>query len=267
MCRLYSYVCILYLRGTQNILGMYWCAILSVACWSICNVVRRDSSSRLVWLKWPGPRFTNEFSIAIQIRWKFRFSLTSTLILWSLQNFIHGTTAVLSWHVQKFVAIWRPAAELWQGEVSIVFELRAKTVSETGPWSHFTDIIPSLCKISFYHHSNSERVIGTTSRPQHDNCAVVACTIFSSGLINQHGVTTKHICHRIWIAMARALVKWTHSFNIVSGRRKGVKSHGNKSHGRVFCISTRSLCFKWSFGSYTLIQTISCPWNEMFSAL
>ena len=102
-CRLYSYVCILYLRGTPNILGMYWCAILSVACWSICNVVRRDSSSRLVWLKWPGPRFTNEFSIAIQIRWKFRFSLTSALILWSLQNFVHGTTAVLSWHVQNLL--------------------------------------------------------------------------------------------------------------------------------------------------------------------
>ena len=74
----------------------------------------------------PGPRFTNGFSIAIQIRWKFRFTLTSTLILWSLQNFVHGTTAVLSWHVQKFVAIWWPASELWQGEVFIVFELRAK---------------------------------------------------------------------------------------------------------------------------------------------
>ena len=73
-----------------------------------------------------GPRFTNGFSIAIQIRWKFRFTLTSTLIPWSLQNFVHGTTAVLSWHVQKIVAIWWPATELWQGEVSIVFELRVK---------------------------------------------------------------------------------------------------------------------------------------------
>ena len=81
----------------------------------------------------PGPRFTNGFSIAIQTRWKFRSTLTSILIQWSLQNFVHGTTAVLSWHVQIFVAIWWPATELWQGEVSIEFELRAKTVSETGP--------------------------------------------------------------------------------------------------------------------------------------
>ena len=73
-----------------------------------------------------GPRFTNGFSIAIQIRWKFRFTLISILIKWSLQNFVHGTTAVLSWHVQKFVAIWWPAMELWQGEVSIEFELRVK---------------------------------------------------------------------------------------------------------------------------------------------
>ena len=75
---------------------------------------------------WAGPRFTNGFSIAIQIRWKFRFTLISILMQWSLQNFVHGTTAVLSWHVQEFVAIWWPAMELWQGEVSIEFELRAK---------------------------------------------------------------------------------------------------------------------------------------------
>ena len=33
-----------------------------------------------------GPRFTNVFSIAIQIRCKFRFTLTSILIQWSLLN-------------------------------------------------------------------------------------------------------------------------------------------------------------------------------------
>ena len=85
-----------------------------------------------------GPRFTNGFSIAIQIRWKFHFTLTSTLIPWSLQNFVHDTTAVLSCHVRKFVSIWWPATELRQPEVSIEFELRAKIVSETGPWSKKT---------------------------------------------------------------------------------------------------------------------------------
>ena len=45
---------------------------------------------------------------------------------WSLQNFVHGTTAVLSWHMQKFVAVWSPATELQLGEVSIEFELWAK---------------------------------------------------------------------------------------------------------------------------------------------
>ena len=38
-------------------------------------------------------------------------------------NFVHGTTAVLSWHVQKFVAIWWPTTELKQ----------QKIVSEIGP--------------------------------------------------------------------------------------------------------------------------------------
>ena len=99
-------------------------------------------------MKWlfgyqPGPRFTNGFSIAIQIRWKFRFTLISILIQWSLQNFVHGTTAVLSWHVQKFVAIWWPATELQQGEVSIEFELRAKIslVKRAPVWNKSTIIL------------------------------------------------------------------------------------------------------------------------------
>ena len=54
-------------------------------------------------------------SFTIQIQWKF---------------------AVLSWHVRKFVAIWWPATELQQGEVSIEFELCGqKIISETGPKS------------------------------------------------------------------------------------------------------------------------------------
>ena len=60
-------------------------------------------------------------------QWKFHFTLASILVQWSLQNFVHGTTAVLSGHVQKFVAIWWPATELQQNEVSIEFELRAET--------------------------------------------------------------------------------------------------------------------------------------------
>ena len=81
----------------------------------------------------PGPRFTNIFSIAVQIRWKFHFILTSILIQLSLQNYLHSTTAVLLWHVQIFVAIWWPAMELQQGTVSIKFELRAKNHSWNGP--------------------------------------------------------------------------------------------------------------------------------------
>ena len=81
----------------------------------------------------PEARFNNDFSIAIQIRWKFHFTLTSIVIQWSLQNFVHGMIAVLSWHVQKMVVIWWPAMELW--EFSIKFSLWAKKVSETDPWS------------------------------------------------------------------------------------------------------------------------------------
>ena len=73
-----------------------------------------------------GDRFTNGFFIAIQIRWKFRITLTSILVQWSQQNFVLGTTTLLSWHMQKFVAIWWPATDLRQGEFSIESESRAK---------------------------------------------------------------------------------------------------------------------------------------------
>ena len=79
----------------------------------------------LILCRHQAPEDLTVFFIAIQIRWKFRFTFTSILIQRSLQNFVHGTTAVLSWHVQKFVAIWWLATELWQNEVSIEFELRA----------------------------------------------------------------------------------------------------------------------------------------------
>ena len=42
-------------------------------------------------------------------------------------------TALLSWHVQRFVVIWSPAAELQQGEFSIEFELWVKCCYWNGP--------------------------------------------------------------------------------------------------------------------------------------
>ena len=58
---------------------------------------------------------------------------SNTVIQWSLQNFVHGTTAVLSWHVQKPVAIWWPVTELQQGEASTELELWAKNLQWNGP--------------------------------------------------------------------------------------------------------------------------------------
>ena len=66
-----------------------------------------------------GAHCTNDFSCTIHIWLKFHFTLSQILINWSLQNFAHDTTAVLSWHVQKFVVIWWPVIEIF----SIKFEL------------------------------------------------------------------------------------------------------------------------------------------------
>ena len=60
------------------------------------------------WLLSPtgaGAHFTNNFSITIQMWWKFHFALIQILTKWSLQYLAHDTTAELSWHVPNFVAI------------------------------------------------------------------------------------------------------------------------------------------------------------------
>ena len=49
----------------------------------------------------------------LQVRFNSKFiSLIQILIKWLLQNFAHAMTAVLSWHVQNFVAIWQPGMKL-----------------------------------------------------------------------------------------------------------------------------------------------------------
>ena len=73
-----------------------------------------------------GAHFTNVFSITIQMRWKIHFAFTSILTMWSLQIFAHDMTAMLSWHVQKFVAIWCTVIELQWDEIPIEFETWAK---------------------------------------------------------------------------------------------------------------------------------------------
>ena len=49
-----------------------------------------------------GPILTRRFCIVIQIRWKFNYVLIQIVVKWSLWNFAHDTTSVLSWHGQFF---------------------------------------------------------------------------------------------------------------------------------------------------------------------
>ena len=92
------------------------------------------SSKKMKWI-WvsTGAKFTNVFSVAIQIQWNLRFTLTSIQTQQLLQNFVQETIAVLSWHMKKFVAIQWPLIELLQGKVSIKVELQAKKLTEKGP--------------------------------------------------------------------------------------------------------------------------------------
>ena len=71
----------------------------------------------------PGTHFTNDFSITIQIRWKFHLALIQLLVIISRQNLAHDTTAQLSYHVPNIVAITILLFGWEQNEISITFEL------------------------------------------------------------------------------------------------------------------------------------------------
>ena len=87
----------------------------------------------------PRTRLTNVFFITIQILGKFVFAVTPFLTMISLPIFVYATTALLSWHEQKFVAIGPRAFGWMQIEISIIFALGWKIVSEMGPWSQFVE--------------------------------------------------------------------------------------------------------------------------------
>ena len=63
--------------------------------------------------------FINIFSTTIEISWRLQFVSIQTTIQWFLQNFAHVMSSILSWCVQKFVAISWPAIKLNQNELRI----------------------------------------------------------------------------------------------------------------------------------------------------
>ena len=74
--------------------NQHWFRTGTVQAW--CQTDNKLLSKQM--MTWTGARFTNGFSIAIQIRWQFRFTLTSILIQWSLQKFCtwHDSCAVVT---------------------------------------------------------------------------------------------------------------------------------------------------------------------------
>ena len=81
---------------------------------SIVNMPRLDTGNiiRPFTNYQSGPHCTNNFSIAIQIRWNFHSAVTQDIMQWLLYNFAHSTTAVFSWQGQNVVAMWYLKGEL-----------------------------------------------------------------------------------------------------------------------------------------------------------
>ena len=80
--------------------------------WLHCEYIRwwRQYFTTRLSLQKGGPfpeRFSHRNPISMKIQ-----SVHQVVMGWSLWNFAHGTTAVLSWHVQNYVEIWYSTMEL-----------------------------------------------------------------------------------------------------------------------------------------------------------
>ena len=86
--------------------------------------------------------FTSNFSIAIAIRSIFRLRSSKFWVCDGYKRFAHGTTAVLSWHVQNVLAIsWieRKASQIFSSH----FNYDGNIFSEMGPWFIFRRLYSS----------------------------------------------------------------------------------------------------------------------------
>ena len=88
------------------------------------RLVLLPNKSNLFYQGYTGARFTNGLLPSIQIRWKLCPAVILLLAIRSQQNFAHATTAQLSCHVQKFVAITTLRLRWEWNTISIEFELR-----------------------------------------------------------------------------------------------------------------------------------------------
>ena len=91
--------------------------------WSACTCPWVHAAKCYCWSGGSGTHFTNDFSITIQIWWKFHLALIQLLVIISQQNLAHATTAQLSCHVPNIVAITLLVLGWEQNEISITFEL------------------------------------------------------------------------------------------------------------------------------------------------
>ena len=84
-----------------------------------------------------GAHFKNDFSILIQIRWKFHSALIQVIVKWMLWNFAHDMTVVLLCHVQNFVVIWYPIMDLHWSQFYFGYVLWWKICLWDGPQVYF----------------------------------------------------------------------------------------------------------------------------------
>ena len=144
-----------------------------------------------------GAEAPNDFSTAIQIRWKLRFPLTSIQTTSSLQHSAHDTTTELSWHIAETSkwARWclkSQASSLF----SCWFRRRSKKTSKLRVTGLCVENSPVTGEFPAQRASNEEDVSIWWCHHDKQNFVVIGV------------IKAKLVFRRIWISMENLILKW-----------------------------------------------------------
>ena len=133
-----------------------------------------------------GAYLINDFSILIQMWWKFHSLLIQVAVKWSLWYLVHGITAVLSWHVQNY------------HKTSNI----SRTIVGNKIVDH-SDLIPGFNWLGKDHCQMKRETFKVW-----DFVPYIRDLTVCSDMMPYNGVALKPILHQIWITMEKFLVKW-----------------------------------------------------------
>ena len=138
--------------------------------------------------------FTDDFSLTFWISRKICLNVIHFLSIRLQPNFARAMTAMLSWHMQNFVAITMLEFGWSKKILSIEFELWWKNISEMcGCWDS-----PSGCRLCCYFVVSYGWLLRTDTLPVHRLMACLDWAAFKTALTNRLTHWCLNVSKNVW---------------------------------------------------------------------